>query len=279
MNSSVSATHEASVLAVSRHDSHGVETIPKPFFRLLDGAYRERIPDHAGGRSHVSTDGEIRPRPGTDKFHERLLPRADMGNEDAHHGRGRIPFDGLDQIRVLGKRAPYLPSAACDGPLHHLRAGKHISTEPGDKRRSDPVPTPVMQDVEVCYSDIAVEEPLDDLLVLVVSPDGVNGNMERFDPFEEKLKRAKQTVLSRRSDHVLSGKRQDSVPFGSRQIGMRDVKTKLPVREALETPFVEKPEVPGVDHGIGPDPVGQFVDHPEPSVCVADQQESHAAIP
>jgi hypothetical protein len=41
-------------------------------------------------------DGENRPRPGTDEFHERLLPRADMGNEDAHHGRGSIPFDGLD---------------------------------------------------------------------------------------------------------------------------------------------------------------------------------------
>jgi hypothetical protein len=38
---------------------------------------------------------------------------------------------------------------------------------------------PVMQDVEVFDRDIAVEEPLDDLLVLVVSPDGVNGSINQ----------------------------------------------------------------------------------------------------
>jgi len=37
---------------------------------------------------------------------------------------------------------------------------------------------------------------------------------------------------------------------------------ETPYPKAFETPVVEKTEVPGVDHGIGPDSVDQFVDLP-----------------
>jgi len=82
-------------------------------------------------------------------------------------------------------------------------------------------------------------------------------------------------MFPRRFGHIVTGKRQDSVLFGSRHIGMRDMQPKLPVREALETSVIEKAEVPGVDHRIGANLGSQIVDDSELTVRVTDQQKSH----
>lgn len=102
--------------------------------------------------------------------------------------------------------------------------------------------------------------------------------MERFDPVEEGLKRAEQIVLPGRLDHAFSGKSQDSVLFGSQQVGMRHVKPNLPVRKTLEASVIEKAEVPGVDNGAGSKLGNQFVYASELAVGIADEQDSHQII-
>ena len=59
---------------------------------------------------------------------------------------------------------------------------------------------------------------------------------------------------------------------------MRDVKPKLPVREALETSVVEKTEVPGMDNGVGSNLSNQFIYDSELAVGVTDEQEPHPMI-
>jgi hypothetical protein len=85
-------------------------------------------------------------------------------------------------------------------------------------------------------------------------------------------------VLSCRLDHVFPGKRQDSVLFGSRQIGMHDVKPNFPVGKTLDTPVIEKAEVPGVDNRVGSNLGSQFVYDSELAVSVTDEQESHLMV-
>jgi len=56
----------------------------------------------------------------------------------------------------------------------------------------------------------------------------------------------------------------------------------LPPPQAMGRSMILEPGrtfSPRPKKNAGPDPAGQFADHSEPSVCVADQQETHAAIP
>jgi len=100
--------------------SHSIEAVPKMFFRFLKGFHSKWIPDHAGRRSHMPADGEIRSCSDSDEFHKRFFSRADVGNEDTQPGPVRFFIDGFDQIAVLDKGAPYFTRASGDWALQQF---------------------------------------------------------------------------------------------------------------------------------------------------------------
>jgi hypothetical protein len=71
--------------------------------------------------------------------------------------------------------------------LHHFRTGEKIPTKPVDERWTDSIPLAVMQNVKVGDGDFVAEEFLNDLLVLVVSPYGVDGHLKRFISVDKRL--------------------------------------------------------------------------------------------
>jgi hypothetical protein len=70
-------------------------------------------------------------------------------------------------------------------------------------------------------------------------------------------------------DQVVSGKRQNLILFGLPKVEMRHMEPKLTLRKSLETPMVEKTEVPGVDDCVCSNMVGQFVDDSEFAMGIA----------
>ena len=174
--------------------------------RILDGSNGERVPDHAVRRAHVTADREVRLGPGTDEFHERLLPRTDVGDEEAMAPPLRLGFQGLHEIGVLRKRAPDLAASPGDGPARQLRTREEVPAEAIDQRRAGDVRLRVMKDVEVGDRQIAAIEAFDDLLVLVVAPYRVHRNTERCVPINEGLEFADEAVLLGGHNPVVSGK-------------------------------------------------------------------------
>ena len=77
-------------------------------------------------------------------------------------------------------------------------------------------------------------------------------------------------------DQVVSVKRQNLIHLGLQEVGMRHMEPKLTIQKSLETPLVEKTEVPGVDDCVCSNMAGQFVDDSEFAVGITDQQKSYA---
>jgi hypothetical protein len=86
-------------------------------------------------------------------------------------------------------------------------------------------------------------------------------------------------VLPDRGDHCVSGKPQDAILLGPRQVRVHDLDPELPFRKPLRTALVEDTEISSVDERFRPELRSQLVEERELSVGVTDQQESHARQP
>ncbi len=143
----------------------------KPIHCFFDSTNRKGIPNHRVRRTHVPAYRELRPGPRCEKLDERLFARADVGDEDPCPSLIRLTVDSLDQLQVLRQRTPDSAGSSGDGALQELRPGEVIPTEAIDEHRSNSTHVVLAEDVKVFHLEIATEEPLDDVLILVIPPE------------------------------------------------------------------------------------------------------------
>ena len=81
-------------------------------------------------------------------------------------------------IYIIEKYSKPYAGSPGDWALHEFRAGKKIPAEAVDECRTRPVRLAVMKNMKILHLDITTKETLDNILVFVIAPDGVNGYVE-----------------------------------------------------------------------------------------------------
>ncbi len=112
----------------------------------------------------------------------------------------------------------------------------------------------VMENVEIRDLDTVSVESLNDSLVLVISPNGVDGYSKRLDAIQKILKRTEKTVLSCSLDNSRLRQLRYTNLFLLGQVRMDDLESQLAVREPVEALVVIEPEVTRMDDKVGARP-------------------------